>query len=136
MPAAADQEGMGHEPNKDTRSTGPSDHRHPPMQYQQWHAVADPMAPDRYTVYAEDERVVCQTQGTWSRGPNDDEREAVVQLIAQAPDIRLALFNLEALVTGVISVGKWPEGTSPETLPPQVIEAQRILKNLRKLDAQ
>jgi hypothetical protein len=131
MPAAADQEWMGHDPDSDIRSTGPADHRYPPMQCQQWHVVVDPHNNpngERATIYSDDERIVCQTHGTWSKGPSNDERPHVLSLIAEAPDLRLALFNLEALVTAVLSTGQWPEGASPNNLPPQVIAARQTLK--------
>lgn len=135
MPAAGDQLPIGgHQVDQPFRVTGSPEPINTPMQYQQWHESHDPVSPDRYAVYSDDGRVVCQTHGTWSRGPRDDEREAVVQLIAQAPDIRRALFDLEALVTAAISIGRWPKGTSPNAPPPQVLEARRILKHLRQFD--
>jgi len=97
MPAAADLE-QYREPEQQT--TGPAKGYAPPMQDQQWHAVPDrdkdgqPMG-DRYTVYSDDERIVCQTNGTWSTGPRDEERKPVVATIAAAPTMRAALVQVE-----------------------------------------
>jgi len=106
MPAAADQ-GQEAYPSGEYRSTGAPDAMIPPMQEQQWHAVHDknkdgqPMG-DRYTIYADDERVVCQTNGTWSKGPNELERKPVAALIQAAPTMRAALVEAEKYLRGLI----------------------------------
>lgn len=95
MPAAADQEQYRDHLNE--RTTGQPDEYNPPMQDQTWHAVQekDSDRKDRYTIYSDDERVVCQTNGTWSNGPRENERKAVVATITAAPVMRAALVQAE-----------------------------------------
>ena len=92
MPAAADQ---GHEsPDYYPRTTGEPDHIPVPMHQDNWIAVLE--RDGRYTIVTqEDERVVAQTNGTWSKGPNSIEAPQVAQLIAASPAMYRALIAIE-----------------------------------------
>lgn len=99
MPAAADQ---GHESLEYyPRTTGRPDHIPVPMHQDNWIAVRE--RDGRYTIFAqEDERVVAQTNGTWSKGPNSSEAPQVVRLIAASPVMRRALVAAEKHLKSLI----------------------------------